>query len=169
MEFSEVIAKWQAKIEVSEQPETDEPHPDASVNPLDTIPEGMPLTNRLDLMTTEQAKWAIRNGTAWIAYLKAQQASAVDVKLLECDRKTLELSDAEKYQAICDVLENVWLGLTDNMQHALKVEQIPDWFDTLQWAIKAIPVGYEKQCDIIQYELREYQPKMTKPKNAAAS
>ena len=34
------------------------------------IPDGMPLTNRLDKMTTEQAIWAICNGDAWIAYLK---------------------------------------------------------------------------------------------------
>ena len=47
-----------------------------------TIPDGMPMTNRLDKMTTEQAKWAIRNGTAWIAYLKDQRASGVDVELV---------------------------------------------------------------------------------------
>lgn len=34
------------------------------------IPDSMPLTNRLDLMTPEQAIWAIQNGDAWIAYLK---------------------------------------------------------------------------------------------------
>ena len=34
------------------------------------IPEGMPRTNRLDKMTREQAVWAIKNGDAWIAYLK---------------------------------------------------------------------------------------------------
>ena len=37
--------------------------------PID-IPPGMPLTNRLDKMTIEQGRWAIRNGDAWIAYLK---------------------------------------------------------------------------------------------------
>ena len=37
--------------------------------PLD-IPPGMPLTVRLDKMTREQARWAIRNGDTWIAYLK---------------------------------------------------------------------------------------------------
>ena len=36
------------------------------------VPEGMPLTNRLDKMTTDQARWAIRNGDAWLAYLKAK-------------------------------------------------------------------------------------------------
>ena len=34
------------------------------------IPEGMPLTNRLDKMTLEQGRWAIRNGDVWLAYLR---------------------------------------------------------------------------------------------------
>lgn len=38
-------------------------------SPID-IPSGMPLTNRLDKMTIEQGRWAIRNGDIWIAYLK---------------------------------------------------------------------------------------------------
>ena len=36
------------------------------------IPEGMPLTNRLDKMTLEQARWTIQNGDAWIRYLRSQ-------------------------------------------------------------------------------------------------
>lgn len=35
-----------------------------------SIPDRMPFTNRLDKMTTKQAIWAIRNGDAWVAYLK---------------------------------------------------------------------------------------------------
>lgn len=38
-------------------------------SPID-IPPGMPLTNRLDKMTVEQGRWAIRNGDIWVAYLK---------------------------------------------------------------------------------------------------
>ena len=38
-------------------------------SPID-ISAGMPLTNRLDKMTIEQGRWAIRNGDTWIAYLK---------------------------------------------------------------------------------------------------
>ena len=51
-------------------------HRDGSASvgrPID-IPPGMPLTNRLDKMTIEQGRWAIRNGDAWIAYLKAKGA-----------------------------------------------------------------------------------------------
>ena len=130
-----------------------------NVNFLDTMPGGMPLTNRLDKMTTMQAKWAIQNGTAWIAYLKEQRSSGVDVQLVEYEATPVNVSDAEKYKTICDILESVWLELTDNMCHALKPEHIPDWVDTLQWAVKVIPVGYEQQRDILQAELREYQPK----------
>ena len=36
------------------------------------IPEGMPLTNRLDKMTVEQTRWAIQNGDVWIQYLRSQ-------------------------------------------------------------------------------------------------
>lgn len=35
------------------------------------LPAGMPLTNHLDKMTREQAVFSIRNGDAWLAYLKA--------------------------------------------------------------------------------------------------
>ena len=99
------------------------------------IPKGMPLTNRLDRMTTEQAVWAIRNGTAWIAYLKEQRATGVDVNLVEYNAKPIEVSDADKYKAICDVLEKAWLALTENMARSyLETEQILDWVDTLEWA-----------------------------------
>ena len=37
------------------------------------IPENMPLTNRLDKMTREQAIWVLQNGDAWVEYL-AQRA-----------------------------------------------------------------------------------------------
>ncbi|MCG9132732.1 hypothetical protein J5I95_13725 [Candidatus Poribacteria bacterium] len=33
------------------------------------IPAGMPLTNRLDRMTIEQARFAIQHGDAWLSYL----------------------------------------------------------------------------------------------------
>ena len=132
---------------------------------ISDIPAGMPLTNRLDKMMTEQARWAIRNGDAWIAYLKEQRASGVDVELVEYAAKPIKVSDADRYETILDILEKVWMELTNNMQHShLDSEQIPDWVDTLQWAVKMIPVGYEKQRDIIQDELRAYPPKMTKPK-----
>ena len=35
------------------------------------LPAGMLLTNHLDKMTREQAVFSIRNGDAWLAYLKA--------------------------------------------------------------------------------------------------
>ena len=47
MDFNNVMARWQAKIGES----TEQPKPAASDNPIDTMPENMPLTNRLDKMT----------------------------------------------------------------------------------------------------------------------
>ena len=39
-------------------------------SPALEIPEGMPLTNHLDKMTRSQAQWALKNGDAWIKYLR---------------------------------------------------------------------------------------------------
>ena len=129
-----------------------------------TIPEGMPLTNRLDKMTTEQARWAIRNGGTWIAYLKEQRASGVDVELIAGEAKPTHkpLTSAEKYAAICATLENVWRALTDGLKgQPLPVNQIRDWVEVLQWAVKEIPVGYERQRDRLQEGLRTYQTLLT--------
>jgi len=57
------------------------------------VPEGMPLTNRLDKMTVEQAIWAIRNGDAWLAYLKAKGGEIYPPVVLE---QPIEVSDADK-------------------------------------------------------------------------
>ena len=51
------------------------------------IPDGMPLTNRLDKMTFDQGKWAILNGDDWVAYLRKQRASGEDVELVEYESK----------------------------------------------------------------------------------
>ena len=73
-----------------------------------TIPDGMPLTNRLDQMTREQAKWAIRNGDTWLAYLREQRAAGVDVSLVAHNAQPIEVSAVEKHKAICQVLEKAW-------------------------------------------------------------
>ena len=57
------------------------------------VPEGMPLTNRLDKMTVEQAIWAIRHGDAWLAYLKAKGGEIYPTVVLE---QPIEVSDADK-------------------------------------------------------------------------
>ena len=78
------------------------------------IPEPMPLTNRLNKMNVEQAAWAIRNGTAWLAYLKANGGEVYE----HTGASAVEVSPAEVYKAICDTLENVWLALTSNMEQS---------------------------------------------------
>ena len=73
------------------------------------IPPGMPRTNRLDnKMTTAQARWALENGDAWIAYLKANGGEIYKSTTLV---PPIEVSDAEKYKAICEVLNRVWLAV----------------------------------------------------------
>ena len=37
------------------------------------IPDGMPLTNRLDKMTSDQARWALCHGDVWMVYLKRKR------------------------------------------------------------------------------------------------
>ena len=84
-----------------------------------TIPAGMPLTNRLDKMTPDQAIWAIENGDAWIAYLKEQSEAGQDVSVIEYGEQPVQngtVSDADAYKAICEVVDRVWKGLTDNMK-----------------------------------------------------
>ena len=49
-----------------------EPTPQVTTTPFENIPEGMPMTNRLDILTKEQAIWALENGDAWIAFLKEE-------------------------------------------------------------------------------------------------
>ena len=133
------------------------------------IPAGMPRTNRLDQMTPDQARWAIENGDAWIAYLKEQRETGQDVSVIEYGEQPVQngtVSDADAYKAICEVVDRVWLGLTDNMKRkTLRDAQIPEWVSTLEWAIKALPVGYERQRDILMDELETYQQKLTTPKN----
>ena len=69
----------------------------------------------------------------------------------------IEVTPAAVYRAIGDVLENVWLVLSDNLQTDLSTEQVSEWVDTLQWAIEVMPPGYERQREIIKAELDKWQ------------
>ena len=95
---------------------------------------------------------------------KIKQGEIVPIEIpeqadTESIKPVVDVTDADKFKAICDVLERVWLALTDNMATPLTREQIPDWIETLDWAIKVMPAGYDKQREIIADELRTYQPK----------
>ena len=167
MNFDNVIAGLRAKANPEPEPKTGEvvsvdipqPEPAAPLTEND-LPAGMPLTNRLDKMTSEQARWAIENGDAWIAYLKEQREAGQDVSVIEYGEHPEQngtVSDADAYKAICEVVDRVWKGLTDNMKRkTLRDTQIPDWVSTLEWAIKNLPVGYERQREIFQDELQQY-------------
>ena len=43
------------------------------------------------------------------------------------------------------------------MQTDLTSEQIPEWVDTLQWAVTVMPSGYERQRGVIEAELDNWQ------------
>ena len=157
MDFNEVIAELNSKAV------PDLPAPSPAELPLmaSDLPGNMPLTNRLDKMTVEQARWAIQNGTAWIAYLKAN-----DGEIYQPDAKNVEVSDADKCQAIYNTLARVWLDLTENMKREhLRPDQDPVWVDALQWAVSVIPDCYKKQREIIHNELEEYRTGFAKTKN----
>ena len=134
----------------------------APVEPIEVltdrdIPAGMPLTNRLDKLTTEQAVWAIRCGDAWLAYLKANGGEVVE----HTGASAVEVSPAAVFMAICNTLENVWLALTNNRQQsALEPEQVAEWVDTLQWAVSVLPSGYEQQRSMIRTELDDWQSRL---------
>ena len=135
------------------------------LNATESIPEGMPHTNRLDRMTTQQAKWAIQNGDAWNAYLKEQLASGADVNLVAHEAKLAyePPTPAETFEAICEIVESVWLDLTDNLKRkTLRDNQIDDWAEVLHWAIKALPTGYEGHRDIFEDALRGHQTELNK-------
>ena len=113
------------------------------------IPAGMPLTNRLDKKNVEQARWAVHNGDAWVAYLKAQGGV-----ISAGSSVTVAVSDTEKHKAIFDTLDRVWLDLTDNgKKQGVSDSDKAEWLDSLHWAVAVIPSGYERHCEIIQSEL----------------
>ena len=44
------------------------------------------------------------------------------------------VTDADTYKAICEVVDRVWKGLTDNMKRkTLRKNQIPDWVEILHF------------------------------------
>ena len=117
------------------------------------IPAGMPLTNHLDKMNIEQAAWAIRNGTAWIAYLKANGG---EVYAPAASAGGLSVTPVEVFKAICEVLENVWLALVAENE-TLEPEQIGDWCETLQCVLAVVPKEYQRQGVVIKAELDNWQ------------
>ena len=74
MRFMDIVKGEKAKMAVSDTEPSTENETLVSEQGLTDkdVPAGMPLTNRLDKMTREQAVWAIKNGDAWITYLKVK-------------------------------------------------------------------------------------------------
>ena len=110
MEFSEVIKAQQIDPGAVAPTEIETP----AVLTKRDIPAGMPMTNRLDKLTSDQAVCALRNGEAWIAYLKANGGEIYQ----STGASSVEITPTEQFKAICDTHENVWLVLTGNMARA---------------------------------------------------
>lgn len=115
------------------------------------LPVGMPLTNRLDRMTKEQAIWVLKNGDAWLAYLRVHGGEVYAGE----SASDIEVSPADQFKAICETLNRVWWALVGE-RDTLRSEQIPEWIDTLRWAVSAMPAGYERHGEIIQSELERW-------------
>ena len=132
MDFSEVIANQKNELVVAPVKETENEKAAVAVLTDSDIPKGMSLTHRLDKMTTEQARFAVQTGDAWVTYLQANDGAVYQ----STGAASVEVSPAEIYKAICDTLENVWLALTSNMKRCdLGTEQIKEWCETLQRAV----------------------------------
>lgn len=125
------------------------PDPPPLVLTAADLPDGMPLTNRLDKMTTEQAIWAIKNGTAWVTYLIANGGEIVKHK----PAPAVEASDEEKRAAILEVLRHVEVEVKDEYGNLLS-EMRSEWVETLEWAISALPACYERTHSVLSEELK---------------
>ena len=108
-----------------------------SVLTAEDLPADMPLTNHLDAMTSEQARWAIENGDAWLEYLKANDGEVVGfASVIE-----VEVSDAEKRDAIFSVLGRVEASVIDKQGNVISKHQTK-WVETLAWAFSDMPTCF---------------------------
>ena len=125
------------------------PEPPApSVITASDLPADMPLTNRLDKMTSEQVRWAIKNGDAWLEYLKSNSGDIVEcVPAIE-----VEVSDAEKRDAIFSVLGRVESSVIDKQGNVISKHQTK-WVETLAWALSEMPACFVSIRRFLEQEL----------------
>ena len=151
MDFLDVIDRLKA----SANPVTEQSNPVKSDGFLETMPGSMPLTNRLDKMTRVSSNMGNRKRgrVDRISSGATGEAGHQTYQLLSMESnpyKTVRYQMRTAYKAICEVVDRVWKGLTDNMKRKTlrATRSIQDWVSTLEWAIKALPEGYERQRDI---------------------
>ena len=103
---------------------------------------------------------AIANQRAKNAEAKKTEADIVSLDIEPETHKPAApvLSDDQKWQAIGDVMERVWLGLTENLKRPHLLEsQYQEWVETLAWALVVMPAGYALQREMIQADIEKYQ------------
>ena len=112
------------------------------------LPPGMPLTNGLDKMTTEQARFAIQNGDAWLEYLKANDGEFIE------SESSIEIagSDADKKSSILKTLARMEQKVKFPSGR-IKVGMDKSWREILEWALSVMPACYESTRQIISEEL----------------
>lgn len=112
------------------------------------MPADMPLTNRLDKMTSDQARWAFENDDAWLTHLRANGGEVVEfAPVIE-----VEVSDAEKRDAIFSVLGRVEASVIDKQGNVMP-QHHPEWIETLGWALEMMPTCFESIRRFLEQEL----------------
>lgn len=122
--------------------------PPPSVLTAEDLPADMPLTNRLDKMTSDQARWAFKNGDAWLTYLRANGGEVVEY----APAIEVEVSDAEKRDAIFSVLGRVEASVIDKQGNVISEHQ-SEWVKTLEWALEMMPACFESIRRFLEQEL----------------
>lgn len=125
--------------------------PPLTITEADLPENRFPLTNRLDKMTTEQARWAIENGDAWLEYLKANDGEVIE-HIPETPE--VEVSDAEKRDAIFSVLGRVEATVIDKHEKVLPQHET-EWVETLEWALSEMPACFESIRRFLEQELED--------------
>ena len=142
-DFQAVAREVISNFEFS-KPEPPPPSPLIAEN----LPADMPLTNRLDAMTSEQARWAIQNGDAWLSYLKANGGEVVE----HIPAPEVKVSDAEKRDAIFSVLGRVEASVLDKHGGVIPQHQT-EWVETLEWALSEMPACFVSIRRFLEQEL----------------
>lgn len=130
--------------------EFQKPEPPApSVITASDLPADMPLTNRLDALTAEQAQWVLQNGDAWLPYLKSNGGDVTEYEpFIE-----VELSDAEKRDAIFSMLRRVESSAIDKRGEILQ-DHKTEWVEMLEWALSEMPTCFGSIRRFLEQELK---------------
>ncbi|RKU25876.1 hypothetical protein C6499_14200 [Candidatus Poribacteria bacterium] len=128
-------------VPIDTNPDTDvRPKPD----PIAKMPVGMPLTNRLDKMNIEQARWAIVNADTWIKHLKEQGG-----EIYEGSDTKPKLQKKIPTERLKNIINNMGHRV-NNDRNATTEQKLAGWIDILKWALPLIPDDEQHFKSIVQ-------------------